>query len=110
MKYEELNNQTMEFMKQMFKEQPEKMKAFKHFMQSVEEGKLDMKTKELILVGIALKAQCTRCIALHVKKAVESGATREEILETIWLATLMGGGPTLMYGQEAIEALEEFSK
>ncbi|MBW2971104.1 carboxymuconolactone decarboxylase family protein [Candidatus Woesearchaeota archaeon] len=86
------------------------MQAFKHFLQSVEAGSLDLKTKELIIIGLALKSQCSYCISLHVKKALDAGATKQEIVETIWLAAMMGGGPVFMYGQEALNAVEEFSK
>jgi len=42
--------------------------------------------------------------------ALSAGATEEEILETIGSAILMGGGPAVMYGCEAWEALKQFKK
>ena len=44
----------------------------------------------------------------NVHDALEAGASREEILETIGVAIVMGGGPSLMYGAEAYEALDQF--
>ncbi|NCD20422.1 MAG: carboxymuconolactone decarboxylase family protein, partial [Actinobacteria bacterium] len=49
------------------------------------------------------------CIACHVKDALAAGATRDEVIETIGVAILMGGGPSVVYGAEAREALEQFS-
>ena len=40
-------------------------------------------------------------------QALQAEATYEEIVETIGVAILMGGGPSVMYGCEALAALEE---
>jgi AhpD family alkylhydroperoxidase len=75
-----------------------------------EEGALTVKQKELIALGIAITIRCEGCIACHVKDALENGATREEIVETIGVSILMGGGPSIVYGEKAYQALDEFSK
>ena len=91
-------------------QQPHNIKAFLGFMTSVEkEGALNTKQKELINVGLAVAAQCEWCIALHVKGALDAGASKEEILEAAMQAVLMHGGPALMYMTPVEEALEEFS-
>lgn len=74
------------------------------------EGTLPAKTKELIALGIGVAARCEGCIAFHVHDAIRAGATDEEITETIGVAVMMGGGPALMYGAEAIEALGQFRR
>jgi AhpD family alkylhydroperoxidase len=76
--------------------------------QSVADGELSRKVKELIALAIAISVRCDGCIAYHVHDALGAGANRQEILETIGVALLMGGGPALMYGCEALEALEQF--
>ena len=75
---------------------------------STAEGVLSSKTKELIALGIAIRVRCDGCIAFHVHDALKSGASSEEIVETIGVAVMMGGGPALMYGCEALEALNQF--
>lgn len=75
-----------------------------------EEGALTVKQKELIALGIAITIRCEGCIACHVKDALEHGATKEEIVETIGVSILMGGGPSVVYGEKAYQALEEFSQ
>ncbi len=72
------------------------------------EGVLSSKTKELIALGIAITVRCDGCIAFHVHDALISGASSEEIMETIGVAIMMGGGPSVVYGCEAMEALEQF--
>lgn len=75
---------------------------------AVADGALEKKTKELIALGIAITVRCDGCIAFHVHDALQSGASRSEIVEAIGVAVLMGGGPSMVYGTEALEALEQF--
>jgi AhpD family alkylhydroperoxidase len=70
----------------------------------------DAKTKELIALGIAVAVRCDDCIAFHVKAAVERGATKEEVTETLAIAIYMGAGPSAMYATHAIEAYSQFTK
>ncbi|MBW2983998.1 carboxymuconolactone decarboxylase family protein [Candidatus Woesearchaeota archaeon] len=93
------------------REYPDLMKAFSGFMGAAEkEGALPHKTKELISVALSIVAKCKWCIAFHVKHALDAGSTKEEIMETCFVAALMGGGPALMYTQLAVKAIEDFGK
>jgi AhpD family alkylhydroperoxidase len=49
-------------------------------------GALDLKTKELIAIGCSLITKCEGCIEGHIKKALEIGATKEEISDAIVVA------------------------
>lgn len=51
-----------------------------------EKKHLDTKTQELISIAASLVAKCQGCIEGHLKKALESGATEEEISEAISIA------------------------
>lgn len=72
-------------------------------------GALDTKTKELMTMAIAVAIRCDGCIAFHAKAALQHGATREEIMETMGLAIYMGAGPSLMYAAQAVEAFDQFA-
>lgn len=74
------------------------------------DGALSTKHKELIALGIAVCATCDYCIAIHVKKCFEAGATREEIGEACAVAILMGGGPALTYATFVAKAIEELGE
>ena len=88
---------------------PDTMENFSKLRQvGLGEGALSSKTKELIALGIAITVRCDGCIAYHVHDAITSGASPAEIQETIGVAILMGGGPSVVYGCEALEALEQF--
>jgi len=72
-------------------------------------GAVDVKTKELISVGIATYNRCEYCIVFHVYKALESGATREEIIEAAMVSVAFGGGPTMAYSVTLLkDAIDEF--
>lgn len=74
------------------------------------DGALSVKFKELIALAIGITVRCDGCIAYHIADALKAGATRDEILETIGVAVLMGGGPSVVYGSEAYRALQQFEE
>lgn len=74
----------------------------------LKEGVLDTKTKELIAIVTSITARCKYCIAIHVEKALNAGATKEEIFESAKVAILMGSGPAMTYVSEVKKALDEY--
>jgi AhpD family alkylhydroperoxidase len=94
----------------MRKEMPELMAGFSAMAQAAtKDGALDKKSKELIAMALAVANHCDGCIGFHSQTLVKLKTTREELLETLSMAIYMGGGPSLMYAAEALEAFEEFS-
>ena len=93
------------------KEIPDVMAGFSAMAQaSSKDGALDKKSKELIAIALAVANHCPGCIGFHSQALVKLNTSREELLETLSMAIYMGGGPSLMYAAEALEAFEEFSK
>ena len=74
------------------------------------EGSLDPKTKELIATAISVAVRCDGCIASHTKSAGKNGANREEMLEALGIAVYMGGGPSIVYAAQALDAFDQFSE
>lgn len=90
---------------------PEVMKNFSAMAAAATAGgALDTKTKELLAMAIAVAIRCDGCIAFHAKAALQHGATRDEIMETMGLAIYMGAGPSLMYAAQAVEAFDQFAE
>ena len=90
---------------------PEVMKGFSSIAQAaLKANALDVKTKELIATAIGVAIRCDACIAYHVKAAIEAGATREELMETLGMAVYMGAGPSVMYAAHAVEAMGQLEK
>ena len=77
------------------------------FSKTMAEGALTVRQKELVAIGIAVAKQCEPCIRLHVKKCLDAGATREEILEAAGVAVMMEGGPAYTHIPMVIESLDE---
>ena len=64
---------------------------------------LTAKQKELVALGNALLARNTRSIALHVEKALDAGASQEEILKVV--AFIVGDTRLLSSIIELLKAL-----
>ncbi len=95
----------------MKEEVPETLKGFSGlFSKIMKDGAVSLKNKELVALGIGLAIQCDPCIKLHVKKAIEAGASREEILEAASVSVMMGGGPAYTHIPEVIKTLDALGK
>ncbi|MGP1272066.1 MAG: carboxymuconolactone decarboxylase family protein [Phycisphaerales bacterium] len=70
------------------------------------EGALSLRDKELIAVGIGLALRCEACVFAHVEKAVQAGATREQLIEAAGVVVAMQGGPGYVHVPELLDALE----
>ncbi|MCA0230506.1 MAG: carboxymuconolactone decarboxylase family protein [Bacteroidetes bacterium] len=74
------------------------------------DGAIPVKYRELMSVAVALTTQCAYCIESHIKNAVEAGATREEIAETVFIAAALRAGGAVGNGLLAMRLFEEESK
>lgn len=87
---------------------PETQAAFDAFGRQVfAEGALSTKMKQIVAVAVAHVTQCPYCIKGHIKAALRSGATREELMEAIWVAAEMRAGGAYAHSALAIATFEE---
>lgn len=85
---------------------PQADAAFRAFNAAVfAEGALPVKIKQLIAVAAAHITQCPYCIRGHTRAALKSGATREEIMESIWVASEMRAGAAYAHSALALDAM-----
>ena len=73
-------------------------------------GCLPVKTKELMGLVASAVLRCDDCIAYHLETCYKEGVSKEEIMETLSIATLIGGTiviPHLRKAYEFWEVLEE---
>lgn len=90
---------------------PNVMKPHAEFINQVYgDGALPTRMKRLIALGIALRAGCTGCIIAQTRRAVEAGATKEEVLEAVAVGIAMGGTPAVGWFWRVIKVLEEMEK
>jgi len=74
------------------------------------EGALDVKTKELLGLVASTVLRCDDCVKYHLETSYNLGVTKEEMMEALGIATLVGGTiviPHLRRAYEFWEALEE---
>ncbi|WP_047243046.1 carboxymuconolactone decarboxylase family protein [Chromobacterium subtsugae] len=89
---------------------PDVMQAFNDLGRAASrDGALDRKTKELIALALGVAARCDGCLGFHAQALVKLGASKTEVEEALAMAVYMGGGPSLMYSANALEAFEQFS-
>jgi AhpD family alkylhydroperoxidase len=62
---------------------------------------LDDKTRELLELALACVLRCPHCTRDHLKGALNAGATKQEISETLLIAALEGAGTQLAWLREA---------
>ncbi len=95
---------------------PSQQAAFEAFGKAVfAEGALPAKIKQIIAVAVAHVTQCPYCIDGHTKAALRAGATRQELMEAIWVAAEMRAGgayahSTLMLALEAEQRQQSRTK
>jgi AhpD family alkylhydroperoxidase len=87
---------------------PEIMETWNNFSKTVfKEGALPEKTKQLIAVAVAHVTQCPYCIRSHTKIAMRKGASKEEIMEAIWVASEMRAGAAFAHATIALDEMGE---
>ena len=69
------------------------------------DGELAKKYKELIAIGISIIINCESCLEWHIKQALDSGATEEQIIEAIEVGIEMGGGPATVSSRFSLKVL-----
>jgi AhpD family alkylhydroperoxidase len=106
--YIELRNHLDESLARLGKEIPGPMTGFARLhRKGVEDGALSSKVKELMALAISIVVGCEGCIAYHVQDAIQAGATRSELLETVGVGLFMGGGPGSIYAAHALDAIDQ---
>ena len=68
-----------------------------------QEGHLPTKTKELLGLVASAVLRCDDCIAYHLETAYKNGVTKEEMMETMSIATLVGGTIVIPHLRRAVE-------
>jgi len=80
---------------------PELGKAFENFYQECnEDGVLDKKSKELLMVALTSVFRSPNQAEVHIKRALEVGATKEEIAEVLLIAAAEGAWTQLASAQQ----------
>ena len=87
---------------------PDVGKAYRDMSDAVgEAGPLDAKTRELVKIGIAIGSGQEGATHSHVRKALDAGATPEELKHAALQALTTIGFPNMMRGLAWVEEILE---
>ena len=70
-------------------------------------GALDVKTKELLGLVASTVLRCDDCVKYHLESCYKEGLSKEEVMETLSIATLIGGTIVIPHLRRAYEYWEE---
>jgi AhpD family alkylhydroperoxidase len=73
-------------------------------------GALSEKTKELLGLVASAVLRCNDCIDYHLEQCVKTGSTKEEIVDALNVALIVGGSIFIPHMRHAIETLELLEK
>jgi len=74
------------------------------------EGALDVKTKELLGLVASAVLRCDDCVKYHLETSYKNGVTKEEMMESMSIATLVGGTIVIPHLRRAYEFWEELEE
>jgi len=107
----EINEERLKLLEKFNQELPDLMVPESAKWEVVyKDGALSCKVKRLMALGIALRARCINCIIAQTMRALEAGATKDEILETISVNVAMSGTTGIAESLRVLKLLDELGK
>lgn len=73
-------------------------KFFDYYGAVFEEGALSEREKALIALAVSHTVQCPYCIDAYTDESLKKGATEEQMMEAVHVATAIRGGASLVHG------------
>ncbi|MFT6096667.1 MAG: AhpD family alkylhydroperoxidase [Nonlabens sp.] len=73
-------------------------------------GALDKKTKELLGLVASTVLRCDDCVKYHLEASYKEGISKEEVVEALSIATLVGGTIVIPHLRRAYEYWDEVEK
>ncbi|GAA4107314.1 carboxymuconolactone decarboxylase family protein [Aquimarina addita] len=73
-------------------------------------GALDVKTKELLGLVASAVLRCDDCVKYHLETCYKEGFLKEEVVEALSIATLIGGTIVIPHLRRAYEFWDELEQ
>lgn len=70
-------------------------------------GALSAKTKELMGLVASMVLRCNDCILYHIDRAIQEGASEQELYESFNIALIVGGSIVIPHLRYAVEKMDE---
>jgi AhpD family alkylhydroperoxidase len=107
----EANEVRLKYLKKLNDELPEVVAHEKKKWEAVyRDGALSSKIKRLMALAIALRAGCENCIIAQTMRALEEGASKQEIMETISVNMSMSGTTGIAESLRVLRLLDELGE
>lgn len=84
-------------------------KFFDYYGSVFAEGALTAKEKSLIALAVSHAIQCPYCIDAYSQDGLEKGATEQQMMEAVHVATAIRGGASLVHGVQMMNKVKELS-
>lgn len=103
------NPKDRKYTQQLLDSAPQESSAFMNLKHTAEraDGVIPVKYRELMSIAVALTTQCAYCLESHIQNAKNAGATKDEIAETVFIASAIRAGGAVGNGLMAIRIFEE---
>lgn len=88
------------------KKHPKMLQAYQALGDAAAAESLDLKTRELISLAVAITTRCESCISVHAEAAMQAGATESEVAGALATAISLNAGAAYTFALRALEACE----
>ena len=89
---------------------PELWRKFSQWYGAVfEEGALSQREKSLIALAVSHALQCPYCIDSFTNDSMEKGATKEQMIEAVHVASAIKGGSAMVHGVQMKNIIDKIS-
>ncbi|MHB8753436.1 MAG: carboxymuconolactone decarboxylase family protein [Candidatus Acidiferrales bacterium] len=78
--------------------------------QAYESGALQGKTKELLGLVASAVLRCDDCVTYHLQRCAEEGWKREEVIDALNVALIVGGSITIPHVRRAFARMREIAE
>jgi len=78
--------------------------------QTYQNGKLDVKTKEMLGLVASLVLRCDDCVSYHVAQCKEAGVSEDEFFEIFSVGLVVGGSIVIPHLRRAVDFLDELAR
>lgn len=84
-------------------------KFFDYYGEVFEEGALTAREKSLIALAVAHAIQCPYCIDAYTSDSLQKGASEEQMMEAVHVATAIRGGASLVHSTQMMNQVNKLS-
>jgi alkylhydroperoxidase/carboxymuconolactone decarboxylase family protein len=84
-------------------------KFFEYYSAVFEEGALSKREKALIALAVSHTVQCPYCIDAYTTESLEKGASEEQMMEAVHVASAIRGGASLVHGVQMMNKAKDLS-